>query len=160
MSTITYVIGDATAPSGDGRKIIAHVCNDLGRWGRGFVLAINRRWTAPSIAYRRPFAGPSRPALGDVQFIPVSNTITVANIIGQHGIRYPDEAATTPAPIRYEAVAAGLTKIADQATRQSASVHMPRIGCGLAGGTWERIELLITRGLSSRGIPVTIYDLR
>ncbi|THA79646.1 hypothetical protein E6R60_03350 [Streptomyces sp. A0642] len=39
-----------------------------------------------------------------------------------------------------------------------ASVHMPRIGCGLAGGTWSRIEPLIEKRLTGRGIPVTVYD--
>jgi hypothetical protein len=35
---------------------------------------------------------------------------------------------------------------------------MPRIGCGLAGGRWERIEPLIQHNLAERGIPVTVYD--
>lgn len=36
---------------------------------------------------------------------------------------------------------------------------MPRIGCGLAGGTWDRIEPLIAHRLVEQGIPVTVYDL-
>ena len=39
-----------------------------------------------------------------------------------------------------------------------ASVHMPRIGCGLAGGKWERIEPLIERTLLARAVPTTVYD--
>ena len=35
MSTINYVKGDATAPSGNGPMIIAHICNDVGGWRRG-----------------------------------------------------------------------------------------------------------------------------
>jgi hypothetical protein len=35
---------------------------------------------------------------------------------------------------------------------------MPRIGCGLAGGTWSRIEPLITERLVKHGIAVTVYD--
>jgi hypothetical protein len=35
---------------------------------------------------------------------------------------------------------------------------MPRIGCGLAGGKWERIEPLIISGLSAHDIAVTVYD--
>ncbi|SOE07774.1 hypothetical protein SAMN06272765_8688 [Streptomyces sp. Ag109_G2-15] len=38
MSEITYVRGDATVPSVKGAKVIAHVCNDIGGWGKGFVL--------------------------------------------------------------------------------------------------------------------------
>ena len=36
---------------------------------------------------------------------------------------------------------------------------MPRIGCGLAGGTWDKIEPLIQSNLSDKEIAVTVYDL-
>ena len=49
---INYLKGDATAPSVRGNKIIAHVCNDLGGWGKGFVLEISKRWEEPEIQYR------------------------------------------------------------------------------------------------------------
>ncbi|MFJ6385555.1 hypothetical protein ACIQI7_36810, partial [Kitasatospora sp. NPDC092039] len=52
MGEITYVRGDATTPQGKGVKVIAHVCNDLGGWGKGFVLALSRRWPEPEAAYR------------------------------------------------------------------------------------------------------------
>jgi hypothetical protein len=35
---------------------------------------------------------------------------------------------------------------------------MPRIGCGLAGGEWSRVEPLILSHLSDQGLAVTIYD--
>ena len=37
MSEIHYTTGDATRPATDGRNIIAHICNDIGGWGKGFV---------------------------------------------------------------------------------------------------------------------------
>jgi hypothetical protein len=40
-----------------------------------------------------------------------------------------------------------------------ASVHMPRIGCGLAGGKWEEIEPIIERTLVAKGMTVVVYDL-
>ena len=49
---IKYVIGDATRPIGEGTKLIIHISNDLGGWGRGFVLALSRRWDAPEKVYR------------------------------------------------------------------------------------------------------------
>ncbi len=52
MATIRYVKGDATQPLAKGNRIIAHVCNDLGGWGKGFVLAISKRWPGPEAAYR------------------------------------------------------------------------------------------------------------
>jgi hypothetical protein len=35
---------------------------------------------------------------------------------------------------------------------------MPRIGCGLAGGKWERVEPLIVARLVGADVPVTVYD--
>jgi O-acetyl-ADP-ribose deacetylase (regulator of RNase III) len=62
------------------------------------------------------------------------------------------------APVRYEAIGAALAALAPLALEQGASVHMPRIGCGLAGGRWERVEPLVRDALVSRGVPVTVYD--
>ena len=52
MTTIEFMTGDATKPVGDGPKIIVHICNDIGGWGKGFVLAISKRWQEPEAAYR------------------------------------------------------------------------------------------------------------
>lgn len=48
--------------------------------------------------------------------------------------------------------------MATKAAELDASVHMPRIGCGLAGGNWSRVEPLIMRRLAERGVAVTVYD--
>jgi len=53
MTGITYLKGDATQPQTKGNKIIAHICNDLGGWGKGFVLAISNRWPEPEAEYRQ-----------------------------------------------------------------------------------------------------------
>jgi hypothetical protein len=42
-SPIAYHVGDATMPVGDGPKILVHICNNIGAWGRGFVVALSRR---------------------------------------------------------------------------------------------------------------------
>ncbi|MFI2426078.1 macro domain-containing protein [Streptomyces sp. NPDC018955] len=156
MSEITYVRGDATVPSVKGVKVIAHVCNDIGGWGKGFVLAVSRRWPEPEAAYRawhRDRAANDF-ALGAVQLVQVERYVWVANMIGQRGTRTGSKGV----PVRYEAIDTALGRLADRATELDASVHMPRIGCGLAGGTWSRIEPLITQRLVRRGIPVTVYD--
>ncbi|MFI9628458.1 macro domain-containing protein [Streptomyces sp. NPDC052042] len=156
MSEITYIRGDATAPQGSGVKLIAHVCNDLGGWGKGFVLAISRRWPEPEAAYRRWYrerAGHDF-ALGAAQFVQVGPYIWVANMVGQRGIRRGSKGV----PVRYEAIDTALGAVADRAVELGASVHMPRIGCGLAGGTWSRIEPLLENRLVRRGIAVTVYD--
>ncbi|MFG2919383.1 macro domain-containing protein [Kitasatospora sp. NPDC048298] len=158
MGEITYVRGDATTPQGKGVKVIAHVCNDLGGWGRGFVLALSRRWPEPEAAYRRWHRERAKNdfGLGAVQLVPVDPHLWVANLVGQRGIR---TGRSTGVPVRYEAIDTGLTALGEHALGLGASVHMPRIGCGLGGGRWERVEPLVTARLAARGVPVTVYDV-
>jgi O-acetyl-ADP-ribose deacetylase (regulator of RNase III) len=152
--SLTVLKGDATAPQAKGNKIIVHVCNDIGGWGKGFVLAISKRWSEPEKAYRKWHRDKKNFKLGEVQFVVVSQYITVANMIGQRGIK----TGSSGVPIRYEAVAEGLAKVAEKAIEIDASVHMPRIGCGLAGGKWEKIEPIIIDNLINQGIDVFVYD--
>lgn len=152
---INYIKGDATNPSPEGNKIIVHICNDIGGWGKGFVMAISKRWKQPEQEYREWFKSQDSFALGQVQFIQVEDSLWVANLIGQHKIN-KDENGNPP--IRYEAILVGLEKVAQFASERKATVHMPRIGCGLAGGTWDKIEPLIVSALTARNIQVTVYD--
>lgn len=159
MTEIHYVLGDATAPAGAGHKLIVHGCNDLGRWGKGFVLAISKRWPEPERRYRAWHRGEDKEsgafALGAVQFVTVRPDLTIGNLISQHGIGKRKGVA----PVRYDALRTGFRQVAVFALEKSASVHMPRIGCGLAGGNWDEVEVIIEEELPKRGIPVTIYDL-
>ncbi len=152
---ITYLKGDATNPLQQGNKLIVHVCNDIGGWGKGFVMAISKKWKAPEQAYRNWFKSNDNFKLGEVQFIKVEEDIWIANVIGQHKIN-KDEKGNPP--IRYQAIAEGLTKVAEFAKFHNASVHMPRIGCGLAGGTWDKIEPIIIERLIEKHISVFVYD--
>lgn len=139
-----------------GVKIIAHVCNDIGGWGKGFVLALSRRWPEPEAAYRawhRDRAANDF-GLGAVQLVQAERCVWVANMIGQRGVRTGSKGV----PVRYEAIDTALDRLAGHALDLGASVHMPRIGCGLAGGRWSRVEPLVRERLVSRGIPVTVYD--
>lgn len=152
---IQYIKGDATDPSVKGNKIIAHICNDVGAWGKGFVLAVSRKWSEPEEHFRACFRVKVDSSLGQVQFVRVNEDTWVANIIGQRNI-YKDPKGNPP--IRYEAVSSGLQTVSEFAQQIGASVHMPRIGCGLAGGTWDKIEPLITSHLVEKNIAVTVYD--
>lgn len=157
MSEITYLTGDATQPTADGPKIIVHICNDIGGWGRGFVMAISKRWKSPEADYREWFADRDQNdfALGAVQFVAVDEGLWVGNMIAQHKIKRSDSGEP---PIRYDAVKACLAKVAEFATQINCSVHMPRIGCGLACGKWEEIEPLIEQTCTAANVPVYVYD--
>lgn len=160
---INYIKGDATQPIGDGHKAIVHICNDLGAWGSGFVLALSKQWPEPEIEYRAWHRngnngwGPFR--LGRIQSVQVELDTKVINMIAQNGI-----GTKNGPPIRYKYLEECLERVADMCLTLGDdnikySVHMPRIGCGLAGGTWDMIEPIIQRILIKSGIPVTVYDL-
>jgi O-acetyl-ADP-ribose deacetylase (regulator of RNase III) len=156
MRPLRILKGDATSPQAKGPKIIAHVCNDLGGWGKGFVVAISKRWPEPERAYRdwhRERAGNDF-GLGATQLVQVRQDTWVANMVAQRGMRTGSKGP----PIRYDAVARCLSTVADHALRLDASVHLPRIGTGIAGGSWTRIEPIITETLLTRDVPTTVYD--
>ncbi|MFD8631558.1 macro domain-containing protein [Streptomyces sp. NPDC059533] len=156
MKPLRIIAGDATSPQAKGPKIIAHVCNDLGGWGKGFVLAVSKRWPEPEKAFRTWHRGRSGNdfGLGAVQLVRVKPDVWVANMVGQRGMR----TGSGGPPIRYDAVERCLIALAGHAAELGASVHMPRIGCGLAGGTWTRIEPLINERLCAQDVEVTVYD--
>lgn len=156
MKTITYIKGDATNPQAKGIKIIIHICNNIGGWGKGFVLAISKKWKTPEIEYRKWHKERAKNdfELGAIQTIQVSEYCYVINMIAQQGIKTGSKGV----PIRYEAVEKCLERVVLKAQELNASVHMPRIGCGLAGGKWEKIEPLIQKTLINNDIATYVYD--
>jgi len=150
---ITYLVGDATHVEGPGPHVIAHLCNDSGGWGKGFVLTITRRWGQPEAAYRKWAKSGEDFGLGMVQLVTVADNLTVANLVAQHGYR----SASNPIAVRYDAVDICLSKLAVRLANGS-TVQVPRIGCGLAGGQWEKIEPLIETRLVDSGFDVRVYD--
>jgi len=177
LMPIKFIKADATNPNDNGTKIIVHICNDVGGWGKGFVMAISKKWKQPEIEYRNWFknnkleptdkveferlesrdkySNEKKFELGNVQFVKATDDIWVANMIAQRDIK-PDKDGLPP--IRYSFVSECLERVRHFAKRQNASVHMPRIGCGLAGGQWTEIEEIVNSELIAHEIATTVYD--
>ena len=145
---ITYVNGDATKPVKDGMKIICHINNNIGRWGKGFVVAVSNKWPQT----RKKFLELESWPLGDIQLVQVEDDIIVANMIAQVGIGKPDQNR-----IDYSALTKCLKMVGEYARTFNCTIHMPRIGCGLGGGSWNKIESII--GETLHGLTITVYDL-
>ncbi len=157
MSTITYLKGDATSPQAAGNKVLCHVVNDAGHWAKGFVAAVSARWKEPEEAFRRWHAEGEAGgfALGALQLVPVGPDLWVANMLAQRGTRPRDDGPL----IRYDALRRCLEQVRDEAVRLSATAHMPRIGCGLAGGEWPEVERILHETLCQAGVGVFVYDV-
>jgi len=174
---LNYVIGDATNPQFKvGTRIIAHVCNDQGGWGSGFVMALSDKWPQPEKKYREWYSwmcgGAHALPLGHIQMVRVpiekgEAPIYIANMVAQHKFASKEN----PVAIRYEALIKCLYSLNEWANHLIAvkkeitksvedpivTFHMPRIGCGLAGGDWDIVSSIISPILDEG--EVFVYDL-
>ena len=138
---ITYLKGDATQPQDlhNGKPmIISHIVNNVNCWGAGFVLALSKRWKQPEAFYH---AIKDNQNLGETMFVQVEKNIMVANMIAQNNVI--SKTGRDNPPIDYDALELTLKTVYDKAKLMQASIHMPKIGSGLAGGNWDKIEKII-----------------
>lgn len=153
---VRYVHGDVTQPLGPGPRIICQLVNDRAiRWGGGVAKAFARRYPQAEAEFSAGIMGVSSgERLGRVFMVPLNEEIRLASIVGQEGY-----GPSLFPRIRYRALQRGLAEIAETAALSHASVHMPRIGAGLAGGEWSVVEEMVEDEFVRRGVPVTVYDL-
>lgn len=167
------IIGDATKPVGNGHKLIIHCCNDEGKWGAGFVLALNKKWPQVKRNYQEWYQGLSDYVspngvlvlsdssngadafhLGAIQVVDVAEDISVVNMIGQRSCGRDEYGHPT---IRYYAIDECLRKVVAVAYVRNSSIHMPYLmGCGLAGGDWDIMSMMINKRLGN--LDVTAYE--
>jgi hypothetical protein len=127
-----------------------HCCNDIGGFGRGFVVSLSEKYPETKIAYKELFN--KGLVLGDTQFIQVASDICIGNMIAQHDIKWQGKIP----PIRYEALKKCLKTVYDKALSDNFSVSSPRFGCVLAGGEWSIIEKIIKEAMT---VETYVYTL-
>lgn len=163
-----YVTGNITRPIGEGSKVIAHICNDLGQWDRSFVTALSRQWKRPERAYHRWYLDgeykiqstrnvstlvsiPFR--LGETQIVYLEPGLFVANMLAEH-----KKHTFQKLPLQHDILEECLTRLYYEAHDLHASVHMPRLGAELPNGKWRDIEPIVRRALVQPGVDVYVYD--
>lgn len=155
-SRFDEVAGDALAPRGKGRRIVSQVIpdNNTAWGGRGFAAQVRKRFPDAWQDFKRQAVlDESKLSLGRTYRSELSDDIVLFSMVAQRGYgpaMYPR--------IRYTALASGLTELADLAVAAGATVHMPRIGTGQAGGDWNVIRELILDLIVQRGVNVTVYS--
>lgn len=136
--------GDATStkPSASG-VIIAHLCNNVGAWGRGFVLAVDKLSLVPKFLYKEYCKKNNNEVdLGRLQMVEIEPQLWVANMIAQNGI---DKSAFADGVlVNYPALRTCIREVFKRAVMMGCDVHMPEgIGAGLAGGDKATIFAII-----------------
>ncbi|XP_065892694.1 chromodomain-helicase-DNA-binding protein 1-like isoform X2 [Dysidea avara] len=158
---INYVMGDVTHPQNTGASdvIIVHCVDDSGRWGKGGLFdALSARSTQPQMCYEQ--AGKMKDlTLGDAHLIPIDDLQSreqgrdmLVLIVAQS--RDKDGRLSG---IKLTALSDGLRRVAVEAKKMKASVHLPRIGHSTVHFNWYGTERLIRKHLIMRRIPTYIY---
>ena len=135
------------------RGIIAHGVNCQGAMGSGVAKAIRERWPAVYDAYKCITPKPIE-ALGNVQMVNVSETASlfVANCFtqfnyGRDGKKYANA----------DAIKEALNRVYSWADEFRLDVHIPKIGCGLGGLSWEDDVYPIIEELDNKYSHVDTY---
>lgn len=158
-----YTTADASVPLQE-NTVIIHVVNTLGKWGKGFVLSLSKHYPNVKSDYLDWSKDKKTFELGNNQIVAVDENkkIFVVNMLAQNGIRssYKDKSCY----LDYSSLRSCLGDIANFVLEQRANsieltVQMPRIGAGLAGGNWNKVELLILEELICYGIKCVVCDL-
>lgn len=153
---IRLLHGNVLEPRADGKKIICQLVNDKAvKWGGGVANKIARRFPHAEEAYSKQVVQiPQRNRLGRAIFSEASEDVTIASLIGQEGF-----GPSLFPRIRYAALSDCLEQVAEYAASTGASIHMPKIGTGSAGGDWSTINELIDDVMVRAGLSVTVYDV-
>jgi len=154
--SIKSIRGDALEPRGNGRKVIAQIINDkTPNWGAGFARAVRNKYPSVQKDFKEWAAShPNEFSLGNTHESYISDNLSIVHMIAQHGY-----GESSKPRIRYVALRDCLHQLKDIAIARSASVHIPRIGTGYAGGNWGYILELVDEIIVRNGVDVTIYTL-
>ena len=160
---LIYKNGDASIPEKK-NIVIMHVVNNLGYWGKGFVLALSNRYPNIKKKYKDYCDSYSdkKDLLGNVQTFNMGDCF-VANLFAQNGIY----SKTNPTPIDYHALTESLNALYDLVILHYKNngilyqIQCPKnMGAGLARGSWSKIENIIIDCLINKPIELdaTVFD--
>ena len=145
---IKYIKGDLLeAPE----QIILHGCNSLGVMGAGVAKLIREKWPKAYQDYRDSYDSYGLP-LGSIISSKQPDGKIIMNAITQ------DTIGKTGVHVSYWAVANVLYQLDQRlVVRNGATVAMPAIGSGLAGGDWSVIEAIIEN--TAKNFQPIVYHL-
>ena len=132
--------------------VIAHGCNCFTTMGAGIALQMNQAFNAllHDITYDLNVSKPVE-KLGNIDWfkgtVSKYKSLTVINAYTQY----------VPGPnLDYEALILCMRKINNIFFNRH--IGLPQIGCGIAGGDWEKVKEIIKRELTDCKVTIVIYD--
>lgn len=151
------IVGNALKPAKrNGTRIVAHVVPDINVvWGGGgFASQVRKTHTNVFERFRADVAmHGGHPKLGSIYRGEIDDETLVVHMVAQHGIGPSREQR-----LRYAALGQCLTQLCEVAQQKHATVHMPRIGTGYGGASWNIVRELITIELVDKGVETSVYQ--
>ena len=136
------------AKIGECFDIIAHGCNCHQMMGAGIALGVKKVFPMAHLIDHKDKREPIQ-RLGDLTYVHnIGSDVFVVNLYTQfYG----------GANLDYSALELSLRKLTMEfpAPRR---IGLPMIGCGIAGGDWNKVKRIIKRVLSEYDVTIVIYD--
>jgi hypothetical protein len=149
--------GDLLANIGQNKRIIiAHVVNDAGGFGAGFAKALTNWNHVIRDNYKELFTN-GHIQLGTTHYLHLDDSnILIAHMVAQNAYAHWK---SNPVALRYHHLAQCLNDVGNTAKNDGYQIWMPyMIGCGLAGGDWGQVYLMIKDILVNKyAVNVTLW---
>ncbi len=145
---------DALKVSEGKNTVIAHVVNDLGLWGAGFVVPLGEKYPLAKSKYLsllKMIKGDL--LLGQIQIVPIADKVTVCNMFAMRGVR----SKSNPVPLDYGLLEKCLSTLRVWAEKNEIDIiQVPKIGAGLAGGNWNKVLELLWKTFATSKVQLKI----
>lgn len=148
---LNYVKGDLLTASEDA---IGHGCNCRKTMGSGVAKAIRDKWPEAYAADYDYNDLSGRDKIGSFSTVRIEGK-QIYNIYTQ-----VDYLPRNVDHFQYEGFRIGLAKVmVDMKNHGLKTLALPKIGAGLAGGDWTKIEAIIKEMSDASGLDVTVYEI-
>lgn len=141
-------------------KLIAHGVNCQGVMGSGVAKALYEKWPEVKtqyLAYYNDTDWVVEPDeyLGLVHFAYLSSNLIVANCFTQQNYGTDGQVY-----LNYTALDQCLETLKERSfVTEMHEIAMPKIGCGLAGGDWNKVRTMIEDRFRNSNITIYVYSL-
>jgi O-acetyl-ADP-ribose deacetylase (regulator of RNase III) len=152
MPKLNYIQGNLFETN---REIIGHSVNCRGAFGSGVAGQIAKLYPLARQAYLNKFKT-DKWHLGEIQLCPIDKDgrqIVIANMAMQ------DTYGKTGVHVDYKACFQAFSKLFRYASMHNDGIALPKLGAGLAGGSWLEVEKALLSALAPYDIEVDVYYL-
>lgn len=147
---VRHIIGDLVRDAAD-YQVIGHGCNCFTSFGAGIAPQIKAKFPEAFVVDCETVKG-DKDKLGTITYTKIQDEPVVVNIYSQYGFaRQHGEVA-----LDYDALRKGLRAMKQKFSGKT--FGLPKLGAGLAGGSWEIIEKIIEEEMRGEYVTIVTWE--